>query len=284
MRASSSRATSRFSRISAISRASPSHTNCRSFSRTAISFCCGRSAITAPTKTFYRRSCIWTRPRRTCSCTISPSSMRAEKRCTCQGRGRQGAAKRKRLPRSGKGQARQEPLRAHAARAAEDLLLVGVLGTARRAEFVLGNLQDEYLGAGGAVTTDLERGEVGSSKKHTTKYQWQKRQQEKELAENEAPPSRRPHAQMRESGSEHLPQRLKPTWQQTQFRADLAEGRQAHAEREAAAAGRRARASDARSCASLGRRGGVHGRRAAGSPTSAKFPPSSRRMHVSKRN
>ena len=32
----------------------------------------------------------------------------------------------------------------------------------------------------------LERGEVGSSKKHTTKYQWQKQQQEKELAEKAA--------------------------------------------------------------------------------------------------
>ena len=30
------------------------------------------------------------------------------------------------------------------------------------------------------------RGEVGSSKKHTTKYQWQKQQQEKELSEKAA--------------------------------------------------------------------------------------------------
>ena len=78
----------------------------------------------------------------------------------------------------------------------------------RGAQSSFANLQDEYQEQV-ARYYGLERGEVGSSKKHTTKYQWQKQQQERELAEqNEA---------------------LK----QIQFRAELAEGRQAHAEREA---------------------------------------------------
>ena len=76
----------------------------------------------------------------------------------------------------------------------------------------------------------LERGEVGSSKKHTTKYQWQKRQQEKELAENEAALAQTA-AQMREA-SENL-STAETHLKQIQFRAELAEGRQAHAEREA---------------------------------------------------
>lgn len=69
----------------------------------------------------------------------------------------------------------------------------------------------------------MERGEVGSSKKHTTKYQWQKQQQEQELAEKAAALTQA-NAQIEEAE-----EKLK----QTQFRADLAEGRQAHAEREA---------------------------------------------------
>ena len=78
----------------------------------------------------------------------------------------------------------------------------------RGAQSSFANLQDEYQEQV-ARYYGLERGEMGSSKKHTTKYQWQKQQQERELAEqNEA---------------------LK----QIQFRAKLAEGRQAHAEREA---------------------------------------------------
>ena len=78
----------------------------------------------------------------------------------------------------------------------------------RDAQSSFANLQDEYQEQ---VTRyyGLERGEMGSSKKHTTKYQWQKRQQERELAEQ----------------TEAL--------KQIQFRAELAEGRQAHAEREA---------------------------------------------------
>ena len=78
----------------------------------------------------------------------------------------------------------------------------------RGAQSSFANLQDEYQEQ---VTRyyGLERGEMGSSKKHTTKYQWQKQQQERELAEQ----------------TEAL--------KQIQFRAELAEGRQAHAEREA---------------------------------------------------
>lgn len=78
----------------------------------------------------------------------------------------------------------------------------------RGAQSSFANSQDEFQEQV-ARYYGLERGEVGSSKKHTTKYQWQKRQQERELAEQ----------------TEAL--------KQIQFRAELAEGRQAHAEREA---------------------------------------------------
>ena len=82
----------------------------------------------------------------------------------------------------------------------------------------------------------MERGEVGSSKKHTTKYQWQKQQQEQELAERAAALTqanaqieKRTGAARQEREYTAAEKRL----EQTQFRADLAEGRQAHAEREA---------------------------------------------------
>ena len=92
----------------------------------------------------------------------------------------------------------------------------------RGAQASFGNLQDEFHEQV-ARYYGLERGEVGSSKKHTTKYQWQKQQQEQELAEKAAALTQ-VTAQIEETE-----ERLK----QTQFRADLAEGRQAHAEREA---------------------------------------------------
>ena len=78
----------------------------------------------------------------------------------------------------------------------------------RCAQSSFANLPDEYQEP---VTRyyGLERGEAGSSKKHTTKYQWQKRQQEREMAEQ----------------TEAL--------KKIQSRAELAEGRQANAEREA---------------------------------------------------
>ena len=92
----------------------------------------------------------------------------------------------------------------------------------RGAQASFGNLQDEFHEQV-ARYYGLERGEVGSSKKHTTKYQWQKQQQEQELAEKAAALTQA-NAQIEEAE-----EKLK----QTQFRADLAEGRQAHAEREA---------------------------------------------------
>ena len=92
----------------------------------------------------------------------------------------------------------------------------------RGAQGSFGNLQDEFHEQV-ARYYGLERGEVGSSKKHTTKYQWQKQQQEQELAEKAAALTQA-NAQIEEAE-----EKLK----QTQFRADLAEGRQAHAEREA---------------------------------------------------
>ena len=55
----------------------------------------------------------------------------------------------------------------------------------RGAQSSFGNLQDEFYQQV-ACYYGLERGEVGSSKKHTTKFQWQKQQQEKELAEKTA--------------------------------------------------------------------------------------------------
>ena len=48
-----------------------------------------------------------------------------------------------------------------------------------------GNMQDSFHEQIG-VHYGLDRGEVGSNKKHTTKYQWQKAQQEAELANLEA--------------------------------------------------------------------------------------------------
>lgn len=47
-----------------------------------------------------------------------------------------------------------------------------------------GNLQDDFFERI-SYRYGLERGEIGSNKKHTTKYQWQKQQQESELAEIE---------------------------------------------------------------------------------------------------
>ena len=106
----------------------------------------------------------------------------------------------------------------------------------RGAQISYGNLQDEFHEQV-AWRYGLERGEVGSNKKHTTKYQWKKQQQEKELAEKNAALTQA-NSQIEEADRtlqdknaniSAAEERLK----QTQFRADLAEGRQAHAEREA---------------------------------------------------
>lgn len=106
----------------------------------------------------------------------------------------------------------------------------------RGAQSSFGNLQDEFHEQV-ARYYGLERGEVGSNKKHTTKYQWQKQQQEQELAEKDAALTQA-NSQIEEADRtlhdknadiSAAEERL----EQIQFRADLAEGRQAHAEREA---------------------------------------------------
>ena len=51
----------------------------------------------------------------------------------------------------------------------------------RGGQLSYGNMQDEFYSTV-SIRYGLERGEVGSNKKHTTKYQWQKQQQEAELA------------------------------------------------------------------------------------------------------
>ena len=99
----------------------------------------------------------------------------------------------------------------------------------RGAQTSFGNLQDEFHEQV-ARYYGLERGEVGSNKKHTTKYQWQKQQQEQELAER-ATALMQTNAQIEEA--EASISAAEKRLAQTQFRADLAEGRQAHAEREA---------------------------------------------------
>ena len=99
----------------------------------------------------------------------------------------------------------------------------------RGAQASFGNLQDEFHEQV-ARYYGLERGEVGSSKKHTTKYQWEKQQQEQELAER-ATALMQTNAQIEEAAASISAAEKRLA--QTQFRADLAEGRQAHAEREA---------------------------------------------------
>lgn len=106
----------------------------------------------------------------------------------------------------------------------------------RGAQISYGNLQDEFHEQV-AWRYRLERGEVGSNKKHTTKYQWQKQQQELELAERAAALTQKT-AQIEEADKVLQDKNANITaaekrLAQTQFRADLAEGRQAHAEREA---------------------------------------------------
>ena len=106
----------------------------------------------------------------------------------------------------------------------------------RGAQGSFGNLQDEFHEQV-ARYYGLERGEVGSSKKHTTKYQWEKQQQEQELAERAAALTQKT-AQIEEADKVLQDKNSNITaaekrLAQTQFRADLAEGRQAHAEREA---------------------------------------------------
>ena len=97
----------------------------------------------------------------------------------------------------------------------------------RGAQSSFANSQDEFQEQV-ARYYGLERGEVGSSKKHTTKYQWQKQQQEQELAERAAALAQKTaQIEKAEASISAAEKRLA----QTQFRADIAEGRQSHAER-----------------------------------------------------
>ena len=104
----------------------------------------------------------------------------------------------------------------------------------RGSQLSYGNLQDDFHERVG-WRYQLERGEVGSNKKHTTKYQWKKQQQEKELAEKNAALTQA-NAKIKEADKtlqdknaniSAAEEKLK----QIQFRADIAEGRQGHAER-----------------------------------------------------
>ena len=104
----------------------------------------------------------------------------------------------------------------------------------RGSQLSYGNLQDDFHERVG-WRYQLERGEVGSNNKHTTKYQWKKQQQEKELAEKKAALTQAT-AQIKEADKtlqdknaniSAAEEKLK----QIQFRADIAEGRQGHAER-----------------------------------------------------
>ena len=97
----------------------------------------------------------------------------------------------------------------------------------RGAQGSFGNLQDEFHEQV-ARYYGLERGEVGSNKKHTTKYQWKKQQQEKELTEKgNAIAQANAQIEKAEANISAAEKKL----EQIQFRADLAEGRQAYAKR-----------------------------------------------------
>ena len=85
-----------------------------------------------------------------------------------------------------------------------------------------GNMQDEFYDRV-SVRYGLERGEVGSNRKHTTKYEWQMKQRQAELAEADDKIKRNKIYIAEAEG------RLT----QTKFMADIAEARQAHAQREA---------------------------------------------------
>ena len=123
----------------------------------------------------------------------------------------------------------------------------------RGAQTSFGNLQDEFYQQV-ACYYGLERGEVGSSKKHTTKYQWQKQQQEKELAER-ATALMQTNAQI-EKAEASISAAEKRLAQNTIPRRPC-RGKASPRGTRGAAARTRTRALDARSCPSLGRRGSV---------------------------
>ena len=85
-----------------------------------------------------------------------------------------------------------------------------------------GNMQDEFYDRV-SLRYGLERGEVGSNRKHTTKYEWQMKQRQAELAE----------ADNKLKCNKIYLAEAEDRLSQTQLRADIAEARQAHAQREA---------------------------------------------------
>ena len=104
----------------------------------------------------------------------------------------------------------------------------------RGSQLSFGNLQDSFQERVG-WRYGLKRGEVGSNKKHTTKYQWKKQQQEKELSEKDAALTQA-NAKIEEADRTLQDKNAnisaaEEKLEQIQFRADIAEGRQAHAER-----------------------------------------------------
>ena len=104
----------------------------------------------------------------------------------------------------------------------------------RGSQLSYGNLQDDFHERVG-WRYGLERGEVGSNKKHTTKYQWKKKQQEKELSEKNAALTQAT-AQIEEADRALQDKNAdisaaEERLEQIQFRADIAEGRQGYAER-----------------------------------------------------
>ena len=96
--------------------------------------------------------------------------MKAERRSTPKAQTAK-FAQCKRLARSGKRQQRQKYLRPQ--KLEQPKVCSSEFWEQRGAQVSYGNLQDEFHEQVG-WRYGLERGEVGSSKKHTTKYQWQK--------------------------------------------------------------------------------------------------------------
>ena len=156
----------------------------------------------------------------------------------------------------------------------------------RGAQISFGNLQDEFHEQV-AWRYGLERGEVGSNKKHTTKYQWQKQQQEQELAEKNAALTQA-NSQIEEADRTLHDKNAnisaaEKKLEQIQFRADLAEGRQAYAERATQKLeSERERLTREVDLSRPPRK--RSNRRAEKSPTKSRSPLSLRRMRGSKKN
>ena len=121
--------------------------------------------------------------RRICNCTISLSSMKEEKRFTQRTNAAKLCAMQKARPVQAKDSNGKSIFTS--AKLKRPKVCSSEFWEQRGAQISYGNLQDEFHEQV-AWRYGLERGEVGSNKKHTTKYQWKKQQQEKELAEKDA--------------------------------------------------------------------------------------------------